>query len=95
MEAGNILLQPPQIIPVNYEEVFTAPLEIEMQIHGILGLTELPFAEIYYTTDGSDPADAAVRVKYEGPFVITSSTSFTARSLFFGLFWSELEVPSA
>lgn len=93
-EAGDVLLQPPHTTPVNYEEVYTAPLKIEMNVHGFLGQIQLPFLEIYYTTDGSDPATSESAVKYSGPFEIFKSTSFTARSRFFGVLWSELEAPS-
>lgn len=88
------ILQPPDISPYNYEEVYEPPVEIEMRIHGIFPSMQLPFLDIYYTTDGSDPSDSESAIKYDGPFNIDESTSFSARCRILWFFWGDLLSPS-
>lgn len=88
------MLQPPDISPYNYEEVYNPPVEIEMRVHGIFQSIQLPFLDIYYTTDGSDPSNSESAIKYNEPFYIQESTSFSARCRIFWFFWGDLLSPS-
>ena len=94
IQAGEILLAPPDIYPLDYSLPYDSPQEIEMTTHGVYGTFQIPFTEIYYTTDGTDPSNSDTAVKYTGKFVIEESTCFTARTVVFGLLWSDFANPS-
>ncbi len=81
MTNANIDVPAPIIYPLdNDARVYNGKVEVEIEYIKFL------FSHTYYSLDGSDPKTGNI---YEGPLVVTESTTVAARNRFL-LWWSEL-----